>query len=310
MANTRSRTWTIVLNNYTIEEVQSLFVLAEQLSAKKVAYLCWAPEVGESGTPHLQGYVAMKNARTVSATKKVLGSKNWHLINSNGDAQQNKLYCQKLDPKSVAAGIPPNVEFYEFGTLPRQGNRTDLDEIKELIEDGSTEEQIAQQFFGQWIRYRVGFRAYRDLINLPIAQPRYQLTSFPIAWQSAVFNWEKTVILWGKSGIGKTEFALAILPGCLIVSHMDDLKNFDKEKHSGIIFDDVDIAHFPRTAQIHLLDQTQDRSIHIRYACGFIPKHTKKIFTSNVHNGACCLLDDGAIRRRVDVHHLVMGLDE
>lgn len=305
MSGQRARQWTWTLNNYTEEEVQCLKDLGEIIETKAIRYLCWGVEVGAEGTPHLQGFVANQNARTMSAMKKLLGSTRYHLERTKGTALQNQQYCQKKDGESMAAGILPNQEFYEWGVLPDQGKRSDLLEIKELIDDGVTEIQIAQDYFGQWVRYREGFRQYRTLVNRPKVVPNYPLDSFPQTWQDGIYNWDKTLIFWGPPDTGKTEFASALLPGALMVSHMDDLKNFDPEFHNGIIFDDVDIKHHPRTSQIHLTDQTQDRSVHIRYACGFIPKNTKKIFTTNEEGGHCMLLEDGAIRRRVDIHHFI-----
>lgn len=289
-----SRRWSWTLNNYTSEEVAALVSLDEQ-DPKPFRYLIFGEETGAEGTPHLQGYVEFSSTKRLSGVKRLLGNR-IHAEVARGSGQQNKDYCTKEDGTH-----------YEFGQLRRsnQGRRTDLEEVKRDIEDGKTEQEIATAHFGQWVRYRAAFQAYRTLINRPVVQVNYQLETFPVNWQNIVFDWSKTQILWGESGIGKTEFACAVLPGALMVSHMDDLKNFDKDYHSGIIFDDVDIKHFPRTSQIHLLDQTQDRSIHIRYACAFIPKGTKKIFTTNEEGGNCTELTDNAIRRRTQIHNLL-----
>lgn len=109
----------------------------------------------------------------------------------------------------------------------------------------------------------------------------------------------QTLIMWGESGTGKTTLALNLLPKALIVSHMDDLRNLSP-KHYGIIFDDMSFTHIPREAQIHLLDWDLARSIHIRYGCAHIPKHTPKIFTTNVPYGLI-FLDDPAINRRTKI---------
>jgi len=189
----RYRAWTWTLNNYTPAEVEHLLALGTDYEQKGIVYLCWAPEVGAEGTPHLQGYVSLKNAKTRTAALKLLGSR-LHMEHSRGTPEENRLYCQKRDQKSVLAGKVPNAEFIQFGTIPQKGRRTDLEEVKELIEDGVPE--------------------------------------------------------------------------------------------------------------IHILDMTKDRSIHCRYQCASIPKGTKKIFTTNETDGACCLIEDGAIKRRVDIHHL------
>jgi hypothetical protein len=83
---------------------------------------------------------------------------------------------------------------------------------------------------------------------------------------------------------------------------MDDLGNFDIANHTGIVFDDMCFKHLPRTAQIHLVDQDDDRSIHIRYTTAFIPAGTPKVFTSNTPD--IFEVHDEAIDRRIHIVHL------
>lgn len=93
---------------------------------------------------------------------------------------------------------------------------------------------------------------------------------------------QKSIIITGSSGIGKTTWALTNSPKpCLLVSHMDQLKKFDASKHKSIIFDDMDFKHMPLTAQIHLTDSEQPRAIHVRYGIVTIPSGVTKIFTCN-----------------------------
>jgi hypothetical protein len=97
-------------------------------------------------------------------------------------------------------------------------------------------------------------------------------------------RWDETkvLILYGDTGMGKTSMAKIMVPKpALMVSHLDDLKKFRPGYHQGIIFDDVSIKHLPETAQIHLLDNYETRSIHVRYGTVTIPKETRKIFTCN-----------------------------
>lgn len=111
--------------------------------------------------------------------------------------------------------------------------------------------------------------------------------------------------LMGTPNIGKTQFALALIGKALMVSHIDDLKNFDPEIHEGIVFDDMSFTHMPVSAQIHLVDWDFDRSIHIRYGLARIPQNTRKIFTTNTEGGEIFNLDTSlGVRRRIDIHHL------
>jgi len=110
---------------------------------------------------------------------------------------------------------------------------------------------------------------------------------------------DKVLVLIGEAGCGKTSWAKREIPKpALFVSHMDDLKGFKSGEHKSIIFDDVNINHFPRESQIHVLDFYDPRSIHCRHRVAEIPAGVYKCFTSNVEP---MLLSDEAIRRRCHV---------
>lgn len=109
----------------------------------------------------------------------------------------------------------------------------------------------------------------------------------------------KTLVLIGKSGIGKTTWAKMRIPKpCLFVSHIDALRKFEIGYHKSILFDDVDFKHYPRTSQIHIVDFENPRHIHVRHTIASIPAGIVKVFTAN-----CDPLDltDEAVRRRCHV---------
>lgn len=116
----------------------------------------------------------------------------------------------------------------------------------------------------------------------------------------------RSLILHGPSGCGKTTWAKINAPKpALMVTHIEDLKRFKKGFHKSIIFDDVDFKHWPRTAQIKIADVDNAQSIHVRYGTISLPSKIEKIFTCNV---LPLDLSDPAIRRRVFVCHVNMGL--
>ena len=111
----------------------------------------------------------------------------------------------------------------------------------------------------------------------------------------------------GPTGTGKTQWAVHQFTNPLLVSHIDSLRNFTSA-NDGIVFDDMSFAHLPRESVIHLLDWDEDREIHCRYRCAIIPKHTRKIFTSNLSLEQVFPHDDsGAIRRRITETIFVHG---
>lgn len=126
-----------------------------------------------------------------------------------------------------------------------------------------------------------------------------QAPSVPDGWQNLFLN--------GPTGLGKTQFAKALLPDATIVSHTDQLRTVDFSK--GIIFDDFAISHWPPAAAIHLLDWDEPRGINVKHGHVVIPPYTRKIFTFNDNFNSWCpkeASDDqrAAMRRRIMVFDL------
>jgi len=122
--------------------------------------------------------------------------------------------------------------------------------------------------------------------------------SFYGPWKWPELENIQSTVLIGPSNIGKTQFAKAHFKNPLFVSHMDRLRDYEPGVHDGIIFDDMDFKHLPRTAQIHITDWDEERDIHARYGCAKIPANTQKIFTCN---NMCVDDSDEAIRRRINI---------
>jgi len=120
---------------------------------------------------------------------------------------------------------------------------------------------------------------------------------FKVLTENFTWNRNLTLLIVGDSGVGKTTWAKTVIPKpCLFVSHIDDLRKFKPNYHLSILFDDVSIMHMPETAQIHITDQENPRSIHCRYGTARIPARTAKIFTCNT---VPVDLNAAAISRRV-----------
>lgn len=97
-SKTRSRNWCFTVNNYTANQI-------EVIQGLTCRYIIYGKEVGEQGTPHLQGYVSFAAGKTLSATRTCFPA-GVHLTASLGSAEQNITYCSK-ENDTWSKGTPP-----------------------------------------------------------------------------------------------------------------------------------------------------------------------------------------------------------
>nr|WAE42561.1 MAG: replication associated protein [Cressdnaviricota sp.] len=110
----------------------------------------------------------------------------------------------------------------------------------------------------------------------------------------------KSIIVVGPAGCGKTTWAKTIAPKpALFVRHLDSLSELRRE-HQSIIFDDLDFKHMPPSAQKFLVDMENLSEIHIRYRVAKIPAGTLRIFTANEYPFLEGGVHGEAIDRRVN----------
>lgn len=114
----RNRNYSFTLNNYSNEEY-------EFIKNIECNYMVVGKETGENETPHLQGYINFKNAKSFKAVKKLMPRA--HIEISMGTAKDNLNYCSKQDK-----------EPFIKGEMPIQGRRVDLEEITADILKGNT----------------------------------------------------------------------------------------------------------------------------------------------------------------------------
>lgn len=136
--STRKRRWCLTLNNPEEDEIGWLIHLKEGTIKRAI----FAHEVGEEGTPHIQGFIHFKNACTLSAVKKRLQSKRWHLEEARGTDYEAWVYCLKDGKILHQIGEEPNEE----------GELSDWEKISQMVIDGSTNLEIISRFPGIAIR--------------------------------------------------------------------------------------------------------------------------------------------------------------
>lgn len=91
-----------------------------------------------------------------------------------------------------------------------------------------------------------------------------------------------SLFIQGEPGIGKTSL-LKHLFGyeALFVQHKDKLKEYDKQRHKYIVFDDISFKGFGRSNIIQLIDSEQDYQADVKNSMVNISKDSVKVFTSN-----------------------------
>lgn len=138
----QTRHWVFTLNNWTQEDDEALKALGPEVS-----YLVYGYENGESGTPHLQGYIVFPRVKRLSEAKGLLPG-NPHLEPRRGSPEQAALYCKK-------DGV-----FQEFGTCPsgRIGCSQFDNFVQWIVQKQSTDgyipsdREIAREFPLLWLR--------------------------------------------------------------------------------------------------------------------------------------------------------------
>lgn len=97
----KSRVWCFTWNNYTEEDV-------EFLSNIRVRYIMYGREVGESGTPHLQGFIVFETQRHFGSVKSLMPRA--HIEKTRGSIEQNINYVTKQDKEPYERGDRPSTQ--------------------------------------------------------------------------------------------------------------------------------------------------------------------------------------------------------
>lgn len=226
----RSRNYCITLNNPDPTTKETLLT---ENTLRGVVFAIVGAEVGEGGTPHLQGYVAFKNPKTLAAAKRAINLRA-HLTKANGSAEQNVTYCSKED------GDP-----WTFGEVPAgQGRRNDLTVIDvDAIKAGTKVREFlhqnpkSQAFAMHMVRQKY-FEKVRDFKGL-------------VVW------------IFGAAGIGKTRRAHEHWGAMRGLGDPDDntyVKNDTKwwdgyDRHEVVLIDDFRPSWWKMTYMLRAIDR-------------------------------------------------------
>lgn len=201
--NKKARSWCWTWNNPTTEPVLPT----------GARYLVFGREIGESGTPHLQGFITWENQVRLSTCRSFLSQAHWEI--ARGHPVQAADYCKK-DGDFLEYGTPPmtseqagnrEAERWKSAKLAAQENR--LDDIPDDI----------------YIRY---YRTVKEIAKDHITMPN-PLDQLCNEW------WH------GESGTGKSRKAFDEHPGAYRKMCNKWWDGYQGEEI--VIIDDLDIKH-------------------------------------------------------------------
>jgi len=171
---TRSKDFVFTTNNPTEEHI-------DVLKALDYSYIVWGEEVGDSGTPHLQGYVRFKTQRTMaSVIKKMKGS---HIEIKKGTSAQAIDYCKK-DGVWTEIGEPPKTPA-EGGAMEKKRWRLIYEKAKEGDEEWLEENEPNVAF-----KHMSTFRSHK--------KPKMEILAY--ADEDTPHEW-----WYGETGTGKSK---------------------------------------------------------------------------------------------------------
>lgn len=202
-AVSQGKRWCFTLNNWTEQELNVL----KELECK---YLICGREIGENGTPHLQGFVIFNANKRLNAARRISPRAHWEL--ARGTNEQAAEYCKK------------ELNYVETGSLPRNTAQQAQDQ-KEVWADfiRSCKEGTSEvEHPGKHVKYNtyVG-RTYQPVLEA--------LDSYSGLWY------------YGEPGCGKSRLARAKYPDIYdkIVNKWWD----GYLKEPSVLIDDISLDH-------------------------------------------------------------------
>lgn len=186
------------VNNYDEDEWNRI------LENPRWSYVICGREVGEEGTPHIQGYGELGTRTKYNTVHRAIFADRAHCENRKGTQDEAIEYCKKDE------------NYEERGVRRNQGARVDLDRIRNIALDLGMR-QVVRVGNGQQIRVAEKFLEYNEEAR----------------------DWKPRVMwIYGATGVGKSRRARELLGEDVYVKNNGSKWWPGYDGHSDVIIDD------------------------------------------------------------------------
>jgi len=172
----KSRNWCFTLNNYNDVDQKDIDTYA---MAHPDVYIIYGKEIGENGTPHLQGYVHFPAPQAMSALRRFLHRA--HMEKCKGTPEANIIYCKK-GGDFLSYGDPP---LSQAGK--QQANAARFIELAKVGDFASIQEEFPSRYIS----------SYRTMLQIATD---HMVKPLDLAAPCGIW-------IYGESGTGKTTAA-------------------------------------------------------------------------------------------------------